>query len=220
MIRKSAQFEHAVQLRKRGFTYDEIAKIVGISKSTVSSWISRETWSIAIKQDNQKRAAKENKKRISLLNTARGNQNKKLYAEAERSAKTEYKHYKYNPLFIAGVSLYMADGDHTDEHLIRIAGSRKDVHRVFIQFIQEYLGVPREKIHFWLSVYSGTSPEKCSRAWSKTIRIPLSQFHKYQVIEKRTKKHTLHDGVGNTIIGGTVLKKKLMQWVELASKEL
>jgi predicted transcriptional regulator/DNA-binding transcriptional MerR regulator len=220
MIRKSAQFEQAVELRKRGFTYDEIAKIVGISKSTVSSWISRETWSVAIKSDNQKRAAKGNKKRISLLNKARGNQNKKLYAEAERSAKTEFKHYTHNPLFIAGVALYMADGDRKDEHLIRIAGGRKDVHRIFIKFAQEYLGVPREKIRFWLSLDLDSSPEKTSKAWSKALRIPLSQFHKYQVVGGRTKKRTLHDGVGNTIIGSKIYKKKLMKWIDMLYKDL
>lgn len=86
MIRKKAQFEHAKELRKRGFTYKDISKIVDVSISTVSLWFSRETWSKSVTDDNQKRAAKENKKRISLLNTARGNQYKKMYAEAERSA--------------------------------------------------------------------------------------------------------------------------------------
>ena len=220
MIRKSAQFAQATQLRKRGFTYEEIAKIVGVSKSTISSWLSEESWSIAVKEDNAKRAAKENKKRISLLNTARGNQNKKLYAEAERSAVTEYKHYKHNPLFTAGLMLYAGSGDFTSPNLMRITSTRKDMHRIFITFATEYLGVPREKIRFWLLFHSKQNPLKYSRIWSKKIRIPLSQFHKYQVSPQKPKTLTLHDGVGNTIIGGTISKKKLLKWIELASKEL
>lgn len=220
MIRKKAQFEHAKELRKRGFTYKDISKIVDVSISTVSLWFSRETWSKSVTDDNQKRAAKENKKRISLLNTARGNQYKKMYAEAERSAVTEFKHYKSNPLFIAGLMLYVGEGDNSDNHLIRIANSKIDVHRIFIKFAMEYLGVPREKIRFWVLLYPDLSPKKCLHAWSKALHIPLSQFHKYQVIEGRSTKRTLHDGVGNTIIGGTVLKKKLLKWIALASKEL
>jgi predicted transcriptional regulator len=220
MIRKTAQFEQAAQLRKRGFTYDEIAKIVDVSKSTVSSWISRETWSVRIKEDNQRRAARENSKRISLLNTARGNQNKKRYAEAERSAVTEFKHYKHNPLFIAGLMLYIALGDATTGHQMRITSIRMDSHRIFISFATEYLGVSRETVRFWLSLYPDLKPEKCSRAWSKAIGIPLSQFHKYQIVDGLSKKTTLHSGVGNTIIGSTVLKKKLMKWMDLASKEI
>lgn len=220
MIRKSAQFTHAKELRTRGFTYEEIAKIVDVSKSTISSWLSHETWSISIKEDNAKRAAKENKKRISLLNTARGNQNKKLYVEAERSAVTEFKHYKQNPLFIAGLMLYVADGDLVSHLPIRISSSQKEIHRIFIAFVKEYLGVPREKIRFLLVFSPSHKPLICSRLWSKKIGLPLSQFHKYQVLQSKNKKRPLHDGVGNTIIGGTISKKKLLKWVELALKEL
>jgi len=217
---KKAEYTHAVELRKRRFTYREIAKITNVSVSTISAWFSNEKWSQAITEDNQKRAAWDNGKRISLLNAARGNQYKKLYAEAERSAVTEYKHYKINPLFTAGLMLYVGEGDNSDNHLIRIANARMEVHRIFIAFAMEFLGVPREKVRFWLSLSPRSNPEKCSCEWSKTIRIPVSQFHKYQLIKGVGKKSSLHLGVGNTIIGGTVLKKKLLRWLELASKEL
>ena len=220
MIRKSAQFEQAVELRKRSFSYEEIAHITGVSKSTVSLWLSRETWSKRITEDNIKRAAKENKKRISLLNTARGNQFKKLYAEAERSATIEYKHYKHNPLFTAGLMLYVAQGDMQSGVPIRLTGSKKDIHRIFIRFTHEYLGVPREKIRFWLLLYPDLKPGVCTRAWATTLKLPLPQFHKHQIIEKRSTVRTLHDGVGNTIIGGTVSKRKLLMWIKLALKEL
>jgi len=220
MIRKSVQYDQAVQLRKRGFSYKEIAKITGVSVSTISLWLSRETWSQRVTEDNKKRASRDNGKRISLLNKARGNQNKKLYAEAERSAVTEFKHYKHNPLFIAGLMLYVGEGDNIVNHVIRIANSRTDVHRIFIKFALEYLGVPREKIRFWVLLYPDLKPHKCELAWSKALRIPITQFHKYQVIEGRSKKRTLHCGVGNTIICGTLLKRKLLKWIEIASKEL
>lgn len=194
--------------------------MVGVSKSTVSNWFSRETWSQNISETNLKRASKSNSKRISLLNTSRGNQHKKMYAEAERSAVTEFKHYKNNPLFIAGVMIYATSGDKTSNGILRLTSARKDVHRVFIAFVLEYLGVPREKVRFWLMLTPDMEPEKSSRAWAKTIQIPLPQFHKYQVSPNTPAKQTLRDGVGNTIIGGTVLKKKLMKWIELMSKEL
>lgn len=219
MIRKSSQFAQAQELRRRGFTYEEIARIVDVSKSTVSNWFSRETWSENIKANNQKRAARENSKRISLLNKARENQHKKLYAEAERSAATEYKHYKKNPLFIAGLMLYMSAGDGNSSHLLRLTSSKPDSHRIFIAFAKEYLGVPREKVRFWLLLHPSHSPATCIKYWSKEIRISSSQFHRYQVVDGKPKK-TLHFGIGNTIIGSTVLKRKLFKWTELALKDL
>lgn len=217
MVLKKVQFEQATQLRKRGFTYAEISKIVDVSKSTISLWFSRETWSKSITSDNQKRAVKDNKKRISLLNRARSNQNTKLYIEAERSAVTEYKHYKNNPLFMAGLMLYLGNGDTSDARPIRISSTNMNIHRIFITFAVDFLGVSREKVRFWLLLNSDVSPEKVYRVWSKAIGISLSQFYKYQIVKP---KSTLHDGAGNTIIGSVVLKKKLLKWIDLASKEL
>lgn len=220
MIRKTVAFEQATQLRRRGFTYVEIAKITNVSKSTISKWLSRETWSIAITEDNKKRAAKENKKRISLLNTARVNQHKKQYVEAERSAVIEFVHYKKSPLFIAGLALYLSNGDLTANHLIRITSSRKEVHRIFVQFAEQFLGVPRGKVRFWLLLYQDQSIEKCTKVWSKALHLSISRFHKPQIAKKVATSSTLHDGIGNTIIGSTVFKRKLCKWVTLIQKEL
>lgn len=220
MIRKTAQHEHVQALRKRGFTYREIARVTGVSISTVSSWISRETWSVVVKEDIQKRAARENKKRITLLNTARGNQYKRLYEEAERSAVTEFKHYLHSPLFAAGLMVYVALGDRADDGRMRLTSARMESQRVFVRFAEEFLGVPRENIHIWLSLYPDHNEEVCMRKWSRKVGISIAQFHKNQIIEGRSTKRTLHYGVGNTIIGGKVQKKKLLKWVELILKEL
>ncbi len=217
---KKVEKEQAMALRKRGFSFKEIAKYTNVSVSTVSLWLKDEVWSKQITDQNQKRAARENGKRISLLNKARGNQYKKLYAEAERSAVTEYKHYRTNPLFIAGLMLYVGEGDNRDERLIRLANTRIEIHRIFIAFLMEFLGVPREKIRFWLLLYPELNPERVSAVWSKKLNIPLAQFHKYQVIQGKSTKRVLQYGVGNTIIGSAVLKRKLTKWIELALKEL
>ncbi len=217
---KKAEKEQAIELRRRGFTYQEIAKYANVSVSTLSTWLSHEPWSQKVAENNEKRAAHDNSKRISLLNKARGNQYKKLYAEAERSAVTEYKHYKSNPLFIAGLMLYVGEGDNKDARLIRLANTKVDIHRIFIDFLKEFLGVPREKIRFWVLLYPDLDPERTSRSWSKTLKLPLSQFHKYQVIQGKSTKRLLQYGVGNTIIGSAVLKKKLMKWIELVLQDL
>lgn len=220
MVNKLAQYTQAKELRKRGFTYKEVAQIVGVSKSTVGQWFSRETWSKSVTKENQKRAARDNSKRISLLNTARNNQFKKIYAEAERSAVTEFKHYKQNPLFIAGLMLYISICDTKSPSIIRMADTRPETHALLIRFLTEYLGVSCEKIRFWLLLYPSHKPLVATRHWSKKIRIPISQFGKYQVIKSVGTKETLHFGVGNTIVSSTVLKHKLMKWISLFTNEL
>jgi predicted transcriptional regulator len=220
MIRLEEKYEQALQFRKRGFTYSEIAKIVGVSKSTVSNWVAKKPFSKKVKADNQARAARDNVKRISLVNKARTAERKTRYAEAVSSAETEYKHYKKDPLFAAGLMAYISNGDMHDDSRLRLTSASFTVHQGFISFAQNYLGVKKESLHVWLILYRGLNEKKCMTLWSKKTKISIAQFYKTQFIEQEMKKGGLQHGTGNTIIGNTVLKKKLLCWIELFSKEL
>lgn len=220
MIRNEEKYQKAKEFRKRGFSYADIAKLVDVSPSTVSCWFGHMAFSKKVRKDNEIRARRDNVKRISLLNKARQAERATRYREAIRMAETEFKHYKQIPLFIAGLMLYAGEGDNGNSRLVRIANSRMDIHRIFIKFAIDFLGVDRTDIRFWLLLYPDLSESVCKKAWSKAMKLPEGQFYKTQVIQGKSQKRTLHNGVGNTIIGNAVLKRKLMRWIELASKEL
>lgn len=220
MIRLEEKYEQAVVFRKRGFTYSEIAKIVGVSKSTISNWLSKKAFSKKVRVENTQRAARDNVKRISLVNKARAAERKARYSEAVRGAETEFRHYKKDPLFTAGLMAYIASGDIGDSTRIRLTSSEPMVHAVFVYFAHAYLGSEKDSIHFWLILYSGLNEKKCMMLWSKKTKISIAQFYKTQYINQKASNGGLQHGTGNTIIGNTVLKRKLLRWIELFSKEL
>lgn len=217
---KKEAFEQAVSFRKRGFTYTEIAKICGVSRGTISAWLAKEPFSQSVTAINKAKAAKDNVVRIKLVNKARNAERATQYVEILRLAETEYKHYSKSPLFIAGLMLYLADGDKKDPRIIRVSNNNPDIHLLFIRFATEYLGVEKHSVHFWLLLYPAQDEVKCMKHWVKKTGLSVSQFYKNQVVESRSNKQPLHFGVGNTIIGSILLKKKLLLWIELASKEL
>lgn len=220
MVRNEEKYEQAILFRKRGFTLDEIAKICDVSKSTVSKWLKNKPFSASVTKQNKRRAGQENAKRLKLVNKARGNERATRYTEAVRSAETEFKHYKKDPLFMAGLMIYVVDGDTSQKLKIRLSSKRIDAHRVFIRFATEYLGIEKTKLHFWILLYQGVDETVAMKKWHTATTIPYSQFYKNQVIRSSKKPSALHHGVGNTIIGSTVLKQKLDRWMELAVKEL
>jgi transcriptional regulator with XRE-family HTH domain len=217
---KKEAYEQAISFRKRGFTYTEIAKICGVSRGTISSWLAKEPFSQSVAAVNKAKAAKDNVARIKLVNKARNAERATQYSEILRLASTEYKHYSKSPLFIAGLMLYLADGDRNDPRLIRVSNNNPDIHQLFIRFASDYLGVEKHSVHFWLLLYPAQDEIKCMKHWVKKTGLSVSQFYKNQVVESRSNKQPLHFGVGNTIIGSILLKKKLTLWIELASKEL
>jgi predicted transcriptional regulator len=217
---KQEAYEQAISLRKRGFSYREIAPICGVSVGTVSAWLAAMPFSADVAKQNKTRAVVDNKKRLLLINKARTTEQQKQYAEAERLARVEYQNYRSNPLFMAGLMLYVAEGDTTHNRLIRLANSRPELHKVFIRFMEQYLGVERKRVRFWLLLYPDLDEVTCMQHWSKQIGISVGQFYKNQYTVGRSNNPTLHFGVGNTIIGSTLLKKKLNVWIALALKEL
>jgi predicted transcriptional regulator len=217
---KAKSYEEAKNLRLRGFSYAQIAKVCAVSPSTVHAWFAHEPFSQAVKVRNQARAAKENKVRMAVINKARTKERAIQYGAVLQAAATEYKHYRTSPLFMAGLMIYVSEGDHTHPRIIRLADSRPDLHHIFVRFLKEFMGVEQSQIHFWLLLHPDLDEETCMRHWVKKVGLSVSQFYKNQYIKGRNKKRTLHFGVGNTIIGSTLLKKKLLRWIELVTKEL
>jgi len=217
---KAKAYEDAKNLRVKGFSYAAIARVCGISPSTVHAWFAKEPFSQVVKVRNQARAAKENKSRIAIINKARQKERNVQYDAVLKAAATEYKHYRSSPLFMAGLMIYVSEGDRNHPRLIRMANARPELHRIFVRFMKEFMGVERSQIRFWLLLYPDLNEEACMRSWMKRVGLSASQFYKNQYINGRSKKRTLHFGVGNTIIGSTLLKKKLVRWIELATKEL
>ena len=220
MVRNEEKFKQALQFRTRGFTLEEIAKICEVSKSTVSKWLKSNAVSVEVTKQNKRRAGQENAKRLQLISKTRTKGRQHRYKEAKQSAEVEFKHYKKNPLFIAGLITYASIGDMTDERSIRLTTARMMAHKTFISFAVEYLGISKSKIKLWLFLYTDHSEETCMKKWHRATALPYTQFHKNQIIKGKPKHKTLHHGVGNTIIGSTVLKHKLIRWIELMQKEL
>lgn len=218
MVRKNELYSEAVILRKRGFSYTEIAKLLNLPKSTLSTWFSRETWSHAIREQNTERMYKANSKRILMLNTIRNTQLRKKYIETEYQAYTEYKHYKQNPLFISGLTLYLTSGDIKNISRLRVSSTVPVVHRLFIDFCCEFLGVTRENIKFWIVTPNCNVSHETLVTWSDTLLIPINQFYKSQKISTRDEVSTLRRPFGNTIINNTVMHKKMIVWIELFTK--
>jgi hypothetical protein len=137
-----------------------------------------------------------------------------------QAAETEFKHYKKDALFVAGLLTYLHSGDPKAGTPMRLSATGKEQHTIFIKFANAYLGVPKNKIKFWILLYPTHNEQVCMKKWQKATSLPYAQFHKNQVIQTSSTKQALHHGVGNTIIGNTALKHKLTRWVELMVKEL
>lgn len=218
MVRNDEIYKQALTFRKRGFTYVEIAKICGVHKSTVARWCSSMRGNSSVARDNAQRAAKDNAKRVALLQKARQAERNRRYAETNTQAAVSYAHYVKEPLFMAGLMLYATQGDRQLGKPIRFTSNNMSAQRIFRDFLSNFLGMKRETLPFWLLLYASHDQKECERTWSKALAVPTKKFGKTQVLKQSSK--ALHNGTGNTIIGNTVMKHTLLAWVAIAEKQL
>ena len=218
MVRNIEKHEQVMQLRKRGFTMQEIAKYCDISKSTASKWLKNEVFSAAVTATNSKRAGADNAKRLRLIAKSRSTERKARLKDTYTSALVEFRNYQSNPEFRSGLMAYIAAGDVINQNKIRLSSTSLFLHRSFVAFAQNFLGVEKSRIHIWLLLYKGVEEETAMKQWSKYLKLPLGHFYKNQYVQNPPKQ-PLHFGVGNTIIGSTYHKQKLLTWVQQAKKQ-
>lgn len=208
------------ELRKSGKSYREIQKIVPISRNTLSEWFRNEEWSSHIKQSNVNTQRKASIELLIKMNAGRRVLLDKQYAEVVKTARREFELYKEKSLFMAGLMLYAGEGDKLSPGLIRFANTDFHIHKIFINFIVTFMGVKMENLRCSILLYPDLNIEECKLKWSHELSIPLTQFHKPQIIQGRHKTRKLHFGVGSTIISGSFLKSKLLLWIDLAKDTL
>jgi len=123
-------------------------------------------------------------------------------------------------MFAAGLMLYVGEGDHLSRGAIRFTNIDFDLHKVFLNFSNDFLKVNNNSIKFNILLYPDLDINKCVDKWSSELKIPMQNMYKPQVIRGKLKTKKLQYGVGISIISSTVVvKKKILKWLELSKTE-
>ena len=206
---KVEERKEAIRLRKRGMTYDEIKQQLGVSKGSLSLWLSDLKLSSA--------AHRRVNKRFSLAQQKAGEHARKRWcqkrSELYQLAKKEIGVPKFtkDTLAYVGAALYWAEGDKD----LGMSFSNSDVAmlQLYLKWLRKIIKVPNDQITCMINVYlnNGISLEEIHAYWSEQLGIPLLQFTKAVVdnLPKSSKKK-----VKNVLVYGTmkVTVKKPMQY--------
>lgn len=217
MMRKDR--ERIFQLRREGRTYREIHRDTGVSRATLSNWFRDIEWSKQLSQEHVQKNIGSSKDRMERLNMVRKLKLQYEYALVESEAKKEYEAYKNEPLFWAGLMLYVGKGDRRSKHHIRLSSIEPYVHRIFTGFAKKYLQIKSESIKCALVGHGDLDQVVARQFWKDSLGIEEGNFHKTQVLRVQGDTKRLQYGVAISIISNTSLKKRLMKWLSLAQRE-
>ena len=114
----------AEELRRRGKSYKEIGRKLGIPTATLCGWFKDLPWSIEIRDRLTTETSSSNPEKLKRMVAATKKKFASLHEEYRREAIAEFEQKKNDPLFIAGLMLYWGEGDKNVENsCIRLSNS-------------------------------------------------------------------------------------------------
>lgn len=209
---KSNEKIKAIKLRKLGKSYGEIRKKIRVSKSSLSLWLrdvkltseQEKRLYVTLRLKNAYKGAKiKQEKRIKIT--------KQTINKAIKEARRLYK----TPLFLAGLMLYWAEGNKSDNvEEVKFNNSDPVMIELIMRWFREICKVPENKFKICLHIHKLHCRKDVKKYWSKITGVPLSQFYKTQVkpTSLRHRKNKLYNGTCTITVHNKELFRKIKGW--------
>jgi len=212
--RKRYKYEKARFLRERkGLSYNEIKKDLGVSKSTVSLWC--RDIQLSEKQNERLRYNRLNSPKLGAL--ANRIKREKEIEIIRNKARKEINKMNLDAFKIAGTILYWAEGAKTQS--TGLSNSDPKIIEFIVCWFKKFFNIKPHQITAHLHIYYGNDDLRIKKFWSKTTGIPLRNFGKSFIKPKGTGHRTniLPNGVIKIRIKGKGtenLRHRIITWSE------
>jgi predicted transcriptional regulator len=180
-------------LRQEGMSVKEIAKVLGVSRSSVSLWVR----DIEL-TDAQKQALKDRQRLWGAQNSgAHVNREKARQVRIVSQEVGRAKAKENRPLHHAGCMLYWAEGAKSRNN-VNFVNSDPNMSCLFMRFLREELDVKDAEIALYIHCHSTANDEieRVKQYWLDLLTLPASCIRK--VLYKKgseVRKNILKNGV-------------------------
>jgi hypothetical protein len=197
-------------LRRLGLSYGEIMDLIPVKKSTLA------TWCRDLKLTDEQFDAI--RKRTGSLEGIPRDTNRKRRAEIEeirRRARAQVPTLVNDPLWVAGIVLYWAEGAKTRNQL-KMANADPRALRLFVRWIRSYVD-PDAAFSLHLHLHEGNNEPAAREYWRAQTGLDTSNFYRTFIKPKGTghRKNHLPHGVCTVKVRRCAdAWQRSMAWVE------
>lgn len=214
MKAKVQEREQAIQLRREGFSYNDILREIPVAKSTLSNWLK----DLPLTNEEKQTLKKRRNSNISRgrIRAATANRRNRLEREKQwlEEAKKEFEQNSNDPFFYVGISLYWAEGTKRNGNC-SFVNSDLEMVSVFVSWLETFAQVPRETLYYRLYLHKSYDHENCEQFWANGLRVSVSTFKRtvYKSSKSLVKKRPSYKGcMQMDVPRGKKLLYKLKVW--------
>lgn len=207
----------AQELRKKGLSYSEIQRIIKVPKSNLSGWCR----DIAITEKQALRLFNnklEGAARGRIIGAKRQQIRRlKQIDELLMEGRTEVGALSTRDKFIAGISLYSAEGTKTDGSC-SFSNSDPLLIKFMSAWFRNFCRVPETKLRGAIWIHDNLNVQVAMRYWSNLTKIPISHFHKTYIAKNKIgslkiRKNLHRYGVFSIRFSDAKIHRKIMGWI-------
>ncbi|MFH1968085.1 MAG: hypothetical protein ABIJ84_01725 [bacterium] len=189
MVRK-LDHEKAVALRMEGKSYNEIAKDLGVWKSSLSGWLKGLRLPLkAVKILEEK--TNYPKEKFKAWNKRRHKEAQAENKEILENFTNKIKPVSKYELLLLGAALYWGEGYKNQTRscgqYASFCNSDPDMVKVFMFFLRNALRVPEEKMRPRIQIHPNISKKAAICFWSKIVNLTEDRFYVYYQISRASK---------------------------------
>ena len=187
---KILEREKARTFREQGKSIKVIARLLGVSSSTVSSWCR----DIILNPQQFKRLQKRQHAAglKAVLKYAESKRNIRIEREKElcRLGKRDVGELTKRDLFVVGLALYWGEGYKSGNGELGFTNSNPEMIKFILVWFKRVFAVHAEDFILRVSINSlhQARLQDVEKFWSDTTGLPLSQFSKGSLIKTQSKK--------------------------------
>ena len=224
MIKKQKEKTKAINLRKKGFSYSEILKVVPVAKSTLSLWLR----SVGLAKKQKQRLTKKRLKAALKGAMTRKNQRIDITKKIKEKAQKEIGEISKRDLWLIGVALYWGEGEKEKEYRsgpkLGFSNSDPKMILLYVKWLKEICLISSSEIIHDLYIHNTANWKKAKVYWAKTLSLPKNQIRVYFKhgkinTKRRNIKEDYHGLIRIQVKKSANLNRKVTGWIEGICKQ-
>lgn len=202
-------------LRGKGMSLNEITRVLGVSKASVSLWVRDIELS-----DEQKKKLSLHGRSVEAIEKRRKHRIEKTLQRHKfviDTAKKQIQKLSRRDLLLVGAALYWGEGGKTKTGMARISNSDPKVITFMMCFFREIFNVPSDRFRGHVHTFSHLNKETAERYWSHISGIPRKQFYKTYLktsVAGKGKMDKLPYGTFQIYVCDTIIFLTIKGWIE------
>ena len=205
--------QKAIKLRLKGYSYSQIKNQIGVSKSTLNSWL----YAMPLSEKRIRELQADSPIRIERFRNTMRKKREQRFSDAYSEMTNIIGVLTPREIFVAGFFLYWGEGNKTKNSSIGLTNSNPRALKFYIRWL-ELLDVEKKQLKVSLKLYSDMNIRAQDEYWSKELSIPTSQFRKSYIKKANSDSITYHNGFGQGTCSVVVENARLSEKVLMGLK--